>query len=61
LGRAPTFDTTEGAPYPILPDTTKMERLLGPTKVPVAEGVRRVVAAGAGARTSRWAGAQAAT
>jgi len=54
LGRRPTFERTARAPYPILPDTTKMERLLGPTSVSVADGIRRVLAAGTGARTARW-------
>jgi len=42
LGKEPIFVENSSA-WPIWADTTKMERLLGPCKVSVREGVRRVV------------------
>lgn len=44
LGRQPVFVENSKA-WPIWADTTKMERLLGPSKVSVREGVRRVLEA----------------
>lgn len=58
LGKPPVFDET-GKVYPIWPDTTKLQRLLGPTSVSVAEGVRRVVEAGPEMRLAHWASAMA--
>lgn len=42
LGREPIF-VENGRSWPIWGDTTKMERLLGPSKVSVREGVRRII------------------
>jgi UDP-glucuronate 4-epimerase len=42
LGKEPIF-AENGGSWPIWADTTKMERLLGPSKVSVREGVRRVL------------------
>jgi UDP-glucuronate 4-epimerase len=42
LGKEPVFAETSKA-WPIWADTTKMVELLGPTKVPVSEGVRRTI------------------
>lgn len=44
LGKEPIF-AENGRSWPIWADTTKMERLLGPSKVSVREGVRRVIEA----------------
>ncbi|MDR2857882.1 MAG: NAD(P)-dependent oxidoreductase [Novosphingobium sp.] len=41
-GREPIF-IENGTSWPIWADTTKMERLLGPSKVSVREGVRRIL------------------
>ncbi len=49
LGKQPVFKETSKA-WPICADTTKMEKLLGPCKVSVREGVRRVIEAGEKAR-----------
>jgi len=54
VGKTPIFDRT-GQLYPIWPDTTKMTRLLGPTRISVKEGVRRVVETGSAARLPQWA------
>lgn len=42
LGKEPIF-VENGTSWPIWGDTTKMERLLGPSKVSVREGVRRIL------------------
>ena len=42
LGKKPIF-VENGKSWPIWADTTKMEKLLGPSKVSVREGVRRVL------------------
>ncbi len=42
LGKKPVF-VENGKSWPIWADTTKMEKLLGPSKVGVREGVRRVL------------------
>ncbi len=42
LGKEPIF-AENGGSWPIWADTTKMEKLLGPSKVSVREGVRRVL------------------
>lgn len=42
LGREPVF-VENGTSWPIWGDTTKMERLLGPCKVSMREGIRRVI------------------
>ena len=44
LGKEPVFVENSKA-WPIWADTTKMERLLGPSKVSMREGVRRVIEA----------------
>ena len=44
LGREPIF-VENGRSWPIWADTTKMERLLGPSKVSVREGIRRTLEA----------------
>jgi nucleoside-diphosphate-sugar epimerase len=44
LGKEPIF-VENGRSWPIWADTTKMEKLLGPSKVSVREGVRRVLEA----------------
>ena len=42
LGKEPIF-VENGKSWPIWADTTKMERLLGPSKVSVREGIRRTL------------------
>jgi nucleoside-diphosphate-sugar epimerase len=49
LGKTPTFSENSKA-WPIWADTTKMVELLGPCRVSMREGVRRVVEAGVRAR-----------
>jgi nucleoside-diphosphate-sugar epimerase len=44
VGKEPIF-VENGRSWPIWADTTKMEKLLGPSKVSVREGVRRVIEA----------------
>ncbi len=44
LGKEPIF-VENGRSWPIWGDTTKMERLLGPGKVSIREGIRRVIEA----------------
>lgn len=54
LGKKPIFEPTSVA-YPIWADTTRMVERLGPCRIPVREGVRRLVEAGVGARVgARW-------
>lgn len=45
LGVEVTFREDPAAYWPLWADVTKMERLLGPTRVSVKEGIRRVIAA----------------
>jgi UDP-glucuronate 4-epimerase len=45
LGKEPIF-VENSLSHPIWADTSKMERLLGPCKVSIREGVRRVIEAG---------------
>jgi len=52
LGKAPVFVDNSKA-WPIWADTSKMVRLLGPNRVSVREGVRRLVEAGQMARVSQ--------
>ena len=52
LGKAPIFVENSRA-WPIWADTSKMVRLLGPNKVSVREGVRRLVEAGQKSRVSQ--------
>jgi len=52
LGKEPVFAENSTA-WPIWADTTKMERLLGPCKVSVREGVRRVVESSPDQRVTR--------
>ena len=54
LRKTPTFQSTSHL-YPIWPDMTKMEKLLGPTRVGIEEGVRRVIAADPSERLLHWA------
>jgi nucleoside-diphosphate-sugar epimerase len=42
VGKEPIF-VENGKSWPIWADTTKMEKLLGPSKVSVREGVRRII------------------
>lgn len=49
LGRTPTFVENSKA-WPIWADTSKMVQLLGPCRISVREGIRRVVEAGERAR-----------
>ena len=51
LGKRPIFAENSTA-WPIWGDTTKMVELLGPPRVSMREGVRRVIEAGTGARVS---------
>ncbi len=51
LGKEPKFVNNSLA-YPIWADTTKMERLLGPSKVSVREGIRRSIEATQGSRVT---------
>ncbi len=44
LGKEPIF-VENGTSWPIWADTTKMEKLLGPSKVSVCEGIKRVLEA----------------
>jgi len=44
LGKKPIF-VENGKSWPIWADTTKMERLLGPSKVSVRDGIRRIIEA----------------
>jgi nucleoside-diphosphate-sugar epimerase len=55
LGKKPTF-IYDSVMWPILADTTKMVKLLGPCEVGWREGVRRVIA-NPGARAGAWGGA----
>lgn len=52
LGKTPIFVENSKA-WPIWADTSKMVRLLGPNKVTVHEGVRRLVEAGQRSRVSQ--------
>jgi len=49
LGTKPVF-VENSRSWPIWADTTKMVRLLGPNRVPMREGIRRVIEAGEKAR-----------
>jgi nucleoside-diphosphate-sugar epimerase len=51
LGKTPQF-VENSKSWPIWGDTTKMEKLLGPTKVSVREGVKRVIESGMDARVA---------
>ncbi|MDB5724523.1 MAG: NAD(P)-dependent oxidoreductase [Novosphingobium sp.] len=42
VGKEPIF-VEKGTSWPIWADTTKMEKLLGPSKISVREGVRRII------------------
>jgi nucleoside-diphosphate-sugar epimerase len=50
LGKTPIFEETSAAYYPIWADTTKMRRILGPCRISMREGLRRIVEAGQGER-----------
>jgi UDP-glucuronate 4-epimerase len=52
LGKKPIFMDNSKA-WPIWADTTKMAKLLGPSRVSIREGVRRVIEAGQGARVGK--------
>jgi nucleoside-diphosphate-sugar epimerase len=49
VGKKPIF-VENGAAWPICADTTRMEKLLGPCRVSMREGVRRVIESGPAAR-----------
>ena len=51
LGREPIFEETNPS-WPIAAETTKMVELLGPTRVSVREGLRRVIESGPESRVS---------
>jgi nucleoside-diphosphate-sugar epimerase len=54
LGKKPSYVENSGA-WPIWADTTRMVERIGPCRVGVREGVRRIVEAGHGARVgARW-------
>jgi UDP-glucuronate 4-epimerase len=52
LGKKPIFVDNSKA-WPIWADTTKMTKLLGPSRVSIREGVRRVIEAGQKARVGK--------
>jgi nucleoside-diphosphate-sugar epimerase len=52
LGKKPIFVDNSKA-WPIWADTTKMAKLLGRSRVPIREGVRRVIEAGQKARVGK--------
>jgi nucleoside-diphosphate-sugar epimerase len=54
-GKRPVLQESPDAIYPIWPDTSKMERLLGKTKVSPREGIRRLIESGVDALSSRYA------
>jgi nucleoside-diphosphate-sugar epimerase len=54
-GQEPILQESPDAIYPIWPDTSKMERLLGRTKVSPREGIRRVIESDPGAFSVRYA------
>jgi UDP-glucuronate 4-epimerase len=53
LGKKPIFVENSGA-WPIWADTTKMAKLLGPSRVAIRDGVRRVIEAGEKARVTQF-------
>jgi nucleoside-diphosphate-sugar epimerase len=53
-GKEPILQESPDAIYPIWPDTTKMQRLIGKTSVSPRDGVRRVLESDPKSRTSRW-------
>jgi UDP-glucuronate 4-epimerase len=53
LGKKPTFVENSRA-WPIWADTTKMVKLLGPSRVSMREGMRRAIEAGPQARVSNY-------
>ena len=53
LGKKPIFVENSTA-WPIWAETTKMVKLLGPSRVSIREGVRRVIEAGQTARVTRF-------
>ena len=53
----PVFEASPQAPYPLWPDTTKMEQLLGPTRTSVAEGIDAVVKSRE-SRTRAWSSSE---
>jgi nucleoside-diphosphate-sugar epimerase len=55
IGRTARFKESADALYPIRPDTSKMEQLLGPTTITVQEGFTRVLSSEGSGRTSKWA------
>jgi UDP-glucuronate 4-epimerase len=55
-GKEAILQESPGAIYPIWPDTSKMERLLGATKVPPREGIRLVIESNPDAFSRRYAG-----
>jgi len=53
LGKKPIFVENSTA-WPIWADTTKMVKLLGSSRIPIREGVRRVIEAGQTARVTKF-------
>jgi nucleoside-diphosphate-sugar epimerase len=53
LGKMPKYVENSSA-WPIWADTTKMAKLLGPSRVSMREGVRRVIEAGEKARVTKF-------
>lgn len=53
LGKKPIFVENSSA-WPIWADTTKMVKLLGPNRVSIRDGVRRVIEAGQKARVTNY-------
>ena len=53
LGKKPIF-VENSSSWPIWADTTKMAKLMGPSKVSVREGVRRVIEAGPKQRVTKF-------
>ena len=53
LGKKPIFVENSTA-WPIWADTTKMVKLLGPSRVSMREGVRRVIEAGQKVRVTKF-------
>jgi UDP-glucuronate 4-epimerase len=49
LGKTPIYEPISKS-YPIWPDTSKMQRLLGPCKVSMREGIRRLLQTSTDAR-----------
>jgi UDP-glucuronate 4-epimerase len=55
-GKEPILVESPDAIQPVWPDTTKMERLLGKTRISTREGIRLVLESDPSTRFGRWAG-----